>query len=428
MKKSEREDALQILTKLIEEKKHLSYFMQSNDSLSPLTKEICFGVCRYYHRLDILANHLLNKKPKDISVFLSILIGLYQLHYLNIPDYAVVKETVDLLQKLKKNWAKGLVNAILRKYCREKETIAAKLSTNEIYNYSHPEWFINNVKADWPNDWKNILQANNQHPPMSLRVNNAKKTTREYLEDLNQADMQGATSSIAPTNITLAKPCGAFSLPGFENGDVSVQDIAAQLAIPLLDLKPNLSVLDACCAPGGKTCHILEAEPNLGKCVAIDIESNRLSRVHENLQRLGLSASIQQGDALDPKSWWDGYLFDRILLDAPCSATGVIRRHPDIKLLRTKSEINLIIDIQRQILKSLWGLLAPGGRMVYATCSIIPDENERQIEKFVAKQDDCQCLIEEKTWGHASKYGWQILPGEHNMDGFFYSVLIKSHK
>lgn len=425
MKPNERLAALKILNILLQDKKHLSSLLQTDLSLSPLTKEICFGVCRNYHRLEILANNLLSKKPKDMSVWLTILIGLYQLIYLNIPEYAAVQETVQLVHITNKIWAKGLVNAILRKYCREKESIINSLTKNEVYNYSHPEWFIKKIKKTYPKDWQNILHANNLHPPMTLRVNNLQEPTNIYLKKLLDAKIDGDLNPLIPTAIILKNPTAVTNLPNFQDGFVSVQDLAAQLAASLLDLKPGLNVLDACSAPGGKTCHILETEPELNKCVAIDIESSRLKQVSQNLKRLNLSATVLQGNALEPKSWWDKTLFDRILLDAPCSATGVIRRHPDIKILRTPKEIDLIVEVQQKLLQSLWEVLAPGGKMVYATCSIMPEENENQIAAFLTKNHDCICQNTPNPWGNKGKFGWQILPGENNMDGFFYSVLVK---
>ncbi|MDP3562213.1 MAG: 16S rRNA (cytosine(967)-C(5))-methyltransferase RsmB [Legionellaceae bacterium] len=425
MKKTERLQAVTILKSVLQQKTPLSHVLKTNPTPTPLTKEICFGVCRHYIRLEALANSLLTKRPKEIDVWLCILIGLYQLHFLNIPDYAVVQETVALLDQLKKTWAKGLVNAILRRYCREKDILLSKLDQNIAYQYGHPAWFIKQIKNDWPNDWQSILTANDQHPPMSLRVNQQRTNIRDYLTCLHENDMDAALNPNTPDGLILSNACSVHDLPGFAEGLVSVQDTAAQLAASLLDLKPNLRVLDACCAPGGKTCHILEMEPELAECIALDIEPHRLERVRENLARLMLPVTLQEGDALSPTKWWDGVLFDRILLDAPCSATGVIRRNPDIKLLRTPDEIKVITQLQQGILTALWPLLAPGGRLVYATCSIMPVENEQQIAQFVEQHDDCEYLTDIKPWGHSTGHGWQILPGEENMDGFFYSILIK---
>lgn len=426
MKKTERLDAYNILYQLIYHKTPLLALFQTNIDASPLTKEICFGVARHYLKLQVFADYLLTKRPKDEGVWLCILIGLYQLHFLRIPDYAVVKETVELLEKLKKSWAKGLVNAVLRRFCREKEAIIAEVSKNQAFMYDHPKWFIKKIKQDWPNAWEKILLANNCHPPMTLRVNRLKTNTEVYLEKLKNLDLNASLHENAPDAIILENPINVHELPGFSNGEISVQDAAAQIAASLLDLKPGLRVLDACAAPGGKTCHILETEPNLAACVALDIEANRLARVKENLTRLNLTASLVAGDGVEPNAWWDQILFDRILLDAPCSATGVIRRHPDIKLLRTQAEIDEICKIQQKLLTALWPLLAPGGILVYATCSIMHQENEDQIANFIKQTPDCTYKKIEANFGIASPHGRQILPGDANMDGFFYSTLYKS--
>lgn len=426
MKKNERLQALRILINLVQDNNPLSQLLQSPTAISPLTKEICFGVCRHYFRLTALADTLVNKRPKAIEVWMSLLIGLYQLHYLRIPDYAVVKETVALLEQTKQSWAKGLVNAVLRRYCREHETLLAHLKTNPAFIYGHPDWYIKALQSAWPNHWQAIIQANDSHPPMSLRINAQLTSATDYLSRLQQAGVAGKLLTHSSQGITLTTPCDVHELPGFAEGLVSVQDEAAQLAVTLLDLKPNLRLLDACCAPGGKTCHILETQTQLSACIALDVDSRRLSRVQDNLKRLKLTATLLQGDAAKPQSWWDGRLFDRILLDAPCSATGVIRRHPDIKVLRTAAEITAVVQLQHDLLQALWPLLAPGGRMVYATCSVMPEENEQQVANFIASQVDCSFLDHQQTWGHATGHGWQILPGEQGMDGFFYSILLKT--
>ncbi len=398
---------------------------KATQSASPFTKELCFGVCRHYFRLQIIADLLIDKRPKSTAVWVSLLLGLYQLHYLNIADYAVVKETVGLLSHINATWAKGLINAVLRRYCREKESLLTQLDAIFLFQYGHPEWFIDRIKKAWPKDWKSICLANDQRPPMSLRINQRYTMTKDYLEKLTVAGVNAEPLFFSNQGIRLTEPCDVYDLPYFAEGFVSVQDEAAQLAVSLLDLAPGLRVLDACCAPGGKTCHILETEADLAECVALDNDAYRLKRVQENLSRLNLNATVLTGDALQPSNWWDGVLFDRILLDAPCSATGVIRRHPDIKLLRTMDDITAIALLQHDLLLALWPLLAPGGRLVYATCSIMPEENDSQIKEFIKHHPDCMYLPQQTKWGHALECGIQILPGENNMDGFFYSVLVK---
>lgn len=425
MSKQERLQALRILLQVIQDKKPLTHLLQSDEAVSPFTKLLCFGVCRQYYRLQKIADKLVDKRPQTLDVWLILLLGLYQLQYLDKPEYATVQETVALMDKIKKSWAKGLVNAVLRRFCRERVAILASLENNPEFVYGHPEWLIRRFQSDWPLDWQSLALANDQHPPMSLRVNQQRTTRAEYLQRLSAAGIAARAHDFSSVGLSLAQACDVSELPDFSSGFVSVQDEAAQLAPSLLALAPGLRVLDACCAPGGKTCHILEAEPALGECVALDIDPYRLQRVRENLARLNLSALVVEGDALLPDTWWDGQLFDRILLDAPCSATGVIRRHPDIKLLRTEEEIAAICKLQASLLHSLWPLLKQGGLMVYATCSVMNQENEQQIANFLAQQKDAHFVSAPQNFGHATGHGWQLIPGQSDTDGFFYSVLQK---
>lgn len=424
MKQNERLEALKALVCVVQQ--HTSLSQQTLST--PLVRALCFGVCRHYFRLEALANLLVKKRPKETDVWIILLMGLYQLHYMRMPDYAVVKETVSLVVSCKKVWAKGLINAVLRNFCRQETSLLAQLETNPAFIHGHPDWLVTRIKQAWPLHWQNILQANDQHPPMSLRVNRLHHSVEAYLATLQASGKNATPIAHTSSGIELATPCEVHELPGFAAGEISVQDGAAQLAATLLDLSPGLRVLDACAAPGGKTGHMLETEPHLSTCVALDVEPKRLVKINENLARLQLNApsvTVQLGNALDPNSWWDRQLFDRILLDAPCSATGVIRRHPDIKLLRTPDSIETVVNLQQQLLTTLWPLLAPGGKLIYATCSILPEENEQQIARFVAEQADCQCITESKPWGHATGHGLQRLPGEQGCDGFFYAVLVK---
>jgi 16S rRNA (cytosine967-C5)-methyltransferase len=421
--KNERQQALVILTALLVEKKHLTHAFNQYHA-SPFTKELCFGVARYFFQLEMIAYQLVKKKPKETELWLILLLGIYQQYYLKIPDYAVVKETVSLVDKIKKPWAKGLVNGVLRTFCREQETIIKALQKNDHFKYNHPPWLVKRLKQDWPNVWQQILQANDKRPPMSLRVNRLRLSVDEYLFKLQEHGTPAKPNHFSQDGVTLENACNVEELPGFSAGEISVQDEAAQLCASLLDLHPHLSILDACCAPGGKTAHMLEREPQLS-CLAIDIEARRVTKVQENLQRLNLSAEVKTVDAMATDTWWDGKLFDRILLDAPCSATGVIRRHPDIKIIRDSQEITTASQLQAQLLTKLWPLLKPGGRLVYATCSVMLEENDFQIERFLASHSNSQFLSQEFAWGRPTKFGWQILPGDHNMDGFFYSILVK---
>jgi 16S rRNA (cytosine967-C5)-methyltransferase len=422
---NERQLALAALQEVLADGHSLSHLQTE---LTPFAKVLCFGVCRHYFRLDALAKQLLTKPPKNLNIWITLLMGLYQLRELDLPDYAVVHETVALLNTKKTTWAKSLINAVLRRYCREKEALDKQAENNADYRYNYPAWLLGRLKKVWPDHWEAIIREGDAHPPMSLRVNIQRTSLKNYQEQLAHINITAAPIKHTTHGLILDKPCDVYDLPGFKTGDVSVQDGAAQLAAHLLDLKPGLRVLDACCAPGGKTCHILEKEPELHTCIALDIEPKRLTRTRENLARLGFDsrAEIIAGDAENTASWWDGILFDRILLDAPCSATGVIRRHPDIKFLRTPEDIQAITKTQAALLEALWPLLAPGGVFVYATCSILPEENERQIAHFVTNHADCKPSSIQQPWGHATGSGWQIFPGEASMDGFFYSVLHKS--
>lgn len=310
MTKNERLHALTVLIKVIEEKIPLTHALQAAQELSPFTKEICFGVCRHYLRLQIILNNLMEKRPKSSLVAIVIIIGLYQLLYLNKPSYAVVNETVALVDDVKNRWAKGLVNAVLRRFCREKDSLIARLQQQVDFEHGHPQWLLQRLQNDWPQQWATIVNANNQQAPMSLRINQQKVTREEYLTRLKSFDITAQVQKFSPQGITLTTPCNVDELPGFSEGEVAVQDQAAQLAAGLLQLKPGLRVLDACCAPGGKTCHILESEPQLAEVVALDVDEKRLTYVTSNLTRLGLQATTIVGDALNPSTWWDGQLFD----------------------------------------------------------------------------------------------------------------------
>jgi len=425
MNKNERFLALEILTSLFKNHSSLVHLFAAHPKLSSFSKEICFGVCRYFFQLEAIANSLLKKKPKSNEVWITILIGLYQIYFMRQPEYASVKETVQLLELSQKNWAKSLVNAVLRNAIRNKSQLHLKLMAQLQYKWNHPTWLIEKIQKRWPECWQTILKENDKHPPMTLRVNRLKTTPKHYLELLKEQQLFGTIHPSAKEAIILEQPCPIDKLPGFSEGLISIQDAAAQLAVDLLDIKPNMTVLDACCAPGGKTCHILERYPEVQFCTALDMDKARQQKTKENLKRLKLNADVIVGSALEPQSWYNGKQYDRILLDAPCSATGVIRRHPDIKWLRRPNEINPIKILQQKLLEQLWALLLPGGLMIYATCSILPEENEEQVAKFISKHPDCNYLFINSDWGTATEHGRQILPGDQNMDGFFYSVLKK---
>lgn len=385
---------------------------------------ICYGVCRYYACLDVILSYLL-KNPmnaKDSDVHALLLVGLYQLKYMRIPSHAAVSETVDATAKFKKPWSRGFVNAILREYLREEAALEEKIKTEIEAVYAHPRWWIDFIKMAWPNNWEAILTENNAHPPLTLRVNIGKISREDYIALLDQGKIIPELKS----GITLDKPVPVEDLPGFSEGKVFVQDGAAQLAAELLELVPGQRVLDACAAPGGKLTHILELEPELAACIAIEKDKQRIQPIKENLARLQLNAECVCADAADTGQWWDGKLFDRILLDAPCSASGVIRRHPDIKLLREPNDIKAFADMQLHLLEALWPTLKSKGLLVYATCSIFPEENTKVLESFLARHADALEKPIQATWGIAAAVGRQILPGMQGMDGFYYAVLVKN--
>jgi 16S rRNA (cytosine967-C5)-methyltransferase len=395
----------------------------------PLLKDLCFGSLRWHERLSAILSRLLSKplKAADKDVECLLRVGLYQLVYQRTPDHAAVNETVKAVKKLRKAWAEKLINGVLRQFLRERDTLLATVDQADTARYAFPAWLLGRIRHAWPEDWENILQASNQHAPMTLRVNQRQQTTDIYAQKLAAADLAADHVPAVASALNLHKPVGVEQLPGFAGGAVSVQDAAAQLAAVLLDCQPDMWVLDACAAPGGKTGHLLENTSYL-QVLALDSSASRLQRVTENLQRLQLQTQVQvlAADAGDVSAWWDGQPFERILLDAPCSATGVIRRHPDIKVLRRDSDIAVLQQEQARLLRALWQTLKPGGVMLYATCSILPEENHQQVVDFLAEQADAVHLPIQADWGHAREVGRQILPGESGMDGFYYALLAKA--
>jgi 16S rRNA (cytosine967-C5)-methyltransferase len=392
-----------------------------------LTQELAFGTARWQPRLSGLAERLLQKpfKAADRDVEALLLVGLYQLFYTRIPPHAAIGDTVGCVQKLKKPWAKGLLNAVLRSAQRDGEALFAELERDPVIRFAHPRWLQKSLKAHWPEHWEAICTANNLHPPMVLRVNHRQVERDAYLVQLQAVGIEAFACSHSPDGIRLAVPCDVTQLPGFAEGQVSVQDEAAQLAAGLLDLAAGQRVLDACCAPGGKTCHILEREPALAAVVALDLEPKRLQRVEENLGRLRLEAHLIAADARATDVWWDGQPFQRILLDAPCSATGVIRRHPDIKMARQADDIAPLATLQGEMLDALWPTLEVGGVLLYATCSVLPTENREVIEAFLARTSGARELDLPKGFGVEQLHGRQLLPQENGHDGFYYAKLIK---
>jgi 16S rRNA (cytosine967-C5)-methyltransferase len=392
-----------------------------------LARELAFGVFRWLPRLDAILSCLLKRplKAKDMDLRAVMLLGLYQLLFTRIPSHAAVSESVALCRRIGKPWSEGLVNAVLRRFQRERAHILHRIDEDEAARYAHPAWLIQAVRRSWPDAWERILEAGNAQAPMTLRVNARLRTRDDYLGSLKAAGLAAAAAPYSSHGLTLRHPVEATALPGFADGAVSVQDAAAQLAAPLLEVRPGQRVLDACAAPGGKTAHLLESEPNLAALVALEKDARRVPLLRGTLARLGLSCRVVHGDAASPRSWWDGKPFDRILIDAPCSATGVIRRHPDIKHHRRQSDVDALVSVQRGLLEALWPLLAQGGLVLYATCSILPQENQQQVQEFVESRSEAAACPIESEWGRAVGPGRQILPGDQGMDGFYYARLAK---
>ncbi len=393
-----------------------------------LIQEMAYGVLRWIHELDTVAALFLTKplKDKDRDVHMLLLTGLYQLRHMRVAKHAAVTETVEAAAALKKPWAKNLLNACLRSYLREEARAQAAITAEPAAAFSHPAWLIDEIRRDWPEDWRAILAANNERPPMVLRINRRRLTREQYLARLAAGGIAAVAVPTLPDAIRLETPVAVEALSGFAQGEVSVQDAAAQFAAVLLDARSGERVLDACAAPGGKTGHLLEHTPGLAELVALDREPARVALIEENLARLGLAATIVSGDATDPGAWWDGRQFDRILADVPCSATGVIRRRPDIKVRRQPQDLPKLLETQAHILESLWPLLKRGGKLLYVTCSILTAENEKQIAVFLARHPEAAEDGLPLTAGIARPIGRQILPGESGMDGFYYACLRKN--
>ena len=392
-----------------------------------LAQDLAFGAARWQPRLALLMDKLLQKpfKAADRDVEALLLVGLYQLLHTRIPPHAAIGETVACVDKLKKSSLKGLLNAVLRNAQRDHEALLAELDRDPVLHTAHPRWLQKRLKADWPEHWQAICAANNQHPPLLLRINRRQGSREAYLAELLAAGIAAEPCVFSRDGIRLLEACDVKTLPGFMEGRVSVQDEAAQLAADLLDLAPGQRVLDACAAPGGKTCHLLEAEPGLSHVTAIDLEQSRLARVRENLDRLGLDAELIAADGRATKVWWDGKPFQRILLDAPCSATGVIRRHPDIKLTRQEADIAALAQLQGELLDALWPTLEVGGILLYATCSVLPQENSDNIGAFLARTPGARELDITGPFGLKQAHGRQLLPQDGGHDGFYYAKLIK---
>jgi len=424
-----RAAAALVIARVIADGKSLATLLPRDlSSLPPadraFAQELVYGTLRFYIALDALIKPLLQKplKHKDSDIYALLLTGVYQLRYLSTPAHAAINETVDAALTLKKDWAKGLINAVLRNVQRQGDELSTTLT--DAQRAAHPDWLYGKLKKNYPEQLQAILDANNDKGPMSLRVNAQKITREHYLAQLNAADITASACTDSAQGIQLEQAVDVYNLPGFAAGLASVQDESAQLASELLPLAPQLRVLDACAAPGGKTAHLLEREPSL-QLTAIDIDEKRLQRVKETLTRLQLNAECIDADVGDTDSWWNGKPFDRILLDAPCSATGVIRRHPDIKLLRTAFDIEKMATTQLRLLTQLWQTLADNGYLLYATCSVLPQENSQIIATFLQQHDDAEEIDSDERFGSRQLHGRQRLPQIKGGDGFYYALLRK---
>ncbi len=420
--------AADIITSLVQGQgsltNHLSQQRERDDY--SFLQELCFGTCRHYYLLLGVFNILVKKpfKAKDLDLQNLVLVGLYQLRELATADHAAVNETVSAVKALGKPWARGLVNGILRNYQRRAEAITAELPDSA--RHAHPAWLAAKLQAQWPDDADRLLAHGNARPPMTLRINTASTTRAAVQAQLLADGHRTQPGQWASSALYLDAPSAVAALPGFSSGEFSVQDEASQLVPTLLQLAPGQRVLDACAAPGGKTCHLLESEQSLSSLVAVDESAERLGRIQENLDRLRLKATLKAADARNLDAWWDGTAVDRILLDAPCSATGVIRRHPDIKLLRREADIPRLAALQQELLIALWPCLASGGLLLYTTCSLLRDENEATVAAFLAATPNAKYERITADWGVECPYGRQLLTGsDTEPDGFYFALLRK---
>ena len=399
----------------------LSNYPSATPQQKGAAADLSYGTLRFYGEVNAYLEKLLEKPLSNAHITALLLVAIYQLLHDKADDFTVVNQAVKAAGDAKPRWAKGLVNGVLRNFLRQKDVLAEKLKADEVAIYSYPKWWINKLKNQYPSTWQAILQTGNAHPPMTLRVNVQQSNAQEYCQLLARQDIEA--THLGAQAVMLAKPISVEQVPGFADGVVSVQDYGAQLAAHLLDLKKGARVLDACCAPGGKTGHIVE----LCKVVltALDNDASRLNRVESNLNRLDLSANLQLGDAATYKA---DKLFDRILADVPCTASGIVRRHVDIKWLRRETDIAKFCAQQAAILANLWQLLAKGGKLLYVTCSIFNEENQQQIDHFLQKNSDATqlplLLTNELEKNIQIQHG-QLVPNTHH-DGLFYALLQKN--
>ncbi len=427
-----RASAAKIICAVIQQQKSLDTLFEPWNEHKELSfiKGLCFGSLRWYFRLNVIAEHLLHKAlpSKYFEVHCLLVIGLYQLIYLKTASHAAVSETVSAAEALKKPWAKALLNKTLRLFLRDQQNFLERADQSSEGLYAHPSWLIDRLKHDWPTQWLQILDQNNQRAPMTLRIHQQKTSSNDYLQQLTVQGITAQALTVSPEAIQLKEAVPVNKLPGFAQGLCSVQDLAGQLVAHIIQPQPSERILDACAAPGSKTLHLLEQQPQLKKLLALDKHPDRLQRLRENAERLQLNSAtleMKVADATQPEDWWDGQRFDCILLDAPCSGTGVIRRHPDIKLLRHPTDVAEHAALQSKLLEALWPLLKEGGRLLYSTCSVLPEENDEQIGRFLAKHSDAKPVTLSLPLGLQQRHGVQVLPGDQNADGFYYALLLK---
>lgn len=404
----------------------------ADGAVASAIRSLAYGAVRGYFRHEALLGFLRDRPGQRLDPLIRALLSVafYELEDRRSPDYAIVDAAVETVRAAALGRSAGFVNAVLRRYLRERSTLDARIARDPAQRHATPRWLATRLRADWPDHWESILAALDAQPPMWLRVDARRTSASRYLDLLHESDLGGRVEPRVPGAVQIDPPCDVARLPGFADGLASVQDLGAQCVVFPLDLRPGLRVLDACAAPGGKTALIAEREPGLARLVALDADRRRLERVRENLRRGTLAAQVVCGDAGDPSGWWDGEPFDRILLDAPCSALGVIRRHPDIRLRKSPIDLGKMPLLQARLLRALWPLLAPGGRLIYVTCTLAKAENHAILADFLGSVADA-VSVDPAQWpgwpdfGVRGAHGVQILPGEAGSDGFYYAAVSK---
>jgi 16S rRNA (cytosine967-C5)-methyltransferase len=435
VKKQKRPDnarlaAVAAVSAVLDDHQTLNEHFQTASGLSPrdaaYARHLAYGVLRWLSALEWIAGRLTDRpiKKREKEIKLLVLVGIFQIWKDETADHAAVHATAECARLLGKHWAVGLVNAVLRRFQREQKEILAKLGQTD-EQYAHPDWLLRALKKDWPDNWAEIVKQNNTQATLWLRHNPLKSDRKALVDELQSNDFTVSSHPLAKDALSIEPAAAVQHIPGFGDGQISVQDPAAQLAATYIDPQSGERILDACAAPGGKTCHLLERQPDI-HLLALDRDVERVKLIRENLDRLGLNCQLKTADAGCPADWWDEKPFDKILLDAPCSTTGVIRRHPEIKWLRDGKQVQNAIKAQQNLLNRLWPMLNAGGILVYATCSILKSENHEQIHGFLSDHEDAEIVGPGKTPDQTSLPGQQIAPGEEGMDGFYYAIIRKS--